>query len=311
LLGSERQKVDLSADGFFDIHPKAKELDVQVQILIQDLLLQLPPLDPIHGFPKIAKDSRFEISPPQKKKRTAGEFKVSYHIQVKTKNPNSIRLLSSLAEPLIPLGVDLTIQSESPLQGSIQLQPFDIEYLKRRSTVEKLNITVNDPKGIFPVNGRFRVDQNPYKIYVDVLGTLKSPIIHLSSEPYLDRSDIISVLLYGRTNDQLVAVDSKTVGSFDAAIADRAMGLFSIWAFSSTPIQSFSYNQLTQQYTAQVKLSDDTTFSVGTNWEEAATLELQKRLSEQWIISASLEPTTNNNQDEQVEKLRLQWEDRF
>jgi hypothetical protein len=174
--------------------------------------------------------------------------------------------------------------------------------------VESFQTELNQPFGNFPAKGRFRINQALYKIYIDVLGTLTKPQVVLSSDPYLDRSDIISVLLYGRPNDQLVAADAKTVGSFDAAVADRAIGLLGLWALSSTPIQSFSYNQLSQQYSAQLKISDDTSLSVGTNWEQATSLEVQKRLSDRWMISAGVEP---NEEDQQTRKLRLQWEDRF
>jgi hypothetical protein len=91
-------------------------------------------------------------------------------------------------------------------------------------------------------------------------------------------------------------------------MADRAIGLIGLWAFASTPIQSFSYNQLSHQYSAQLKVSKDTTLAVGTNWEEATSLELQRRLSDHWIVSASLEP---NAEEQQTRKIRLQWEDRF
>lgn len=307
-LGSERQNVDVQSNGFFIVYPKERKMDAQIIVSIRDLLLQLPPFDPIYGLPKLVKDSRFEMQPPKQVEKKKSKFQMRFFVQVKTENPESIRLLSSLADPAVPIDLNLTYETGKILQGHIGLQSFEIEYLKRSSTVEKLELQVNEPKGTFPVNGRFRVDQNPYRIYIDVLGTLKAPRIILSSEPYLDRSDIISVLLYGRTNDRLVAMDSKTVGSFDAALADRAIGLFGIWAFASTPIQSFSYNQLNQQYTAQVKVAEDTTLAVGTNWEESTSVELQKRLSEKWVLSASLEPT---DEEEQTRKLRLQWENRF
>lgn len=307
-LASERQNLDITSQGYADLDFDAKIIEAHIGILIRQLVLQLPPMDPIYGVPKIAKDKRFELRPKQTTKKQGKGFAVRFFVQVKTEQPESIRLLSNLASPSVPIALNLNYQSGSPIQGQILLSNFDIEYLKRKSTVEKLQVDINDPKGTFPLDGRFRVDSNPYRIFIEVRGTLKAPQILLSSEPYLDRSDIISVLLYGRTNDRLVAVDSKTVGSFDAALADRAIGLLGIWAFASTPIQSFSYNQLNQQYTAQLKLADDTTLAVGTNWEEAASLELQKRLSEKWVISASLEPTED---EETARKLRLQWENRF
>jgi len=307
-LKSDQQRVDVTSTGQVALDLKTNLVDVVVDVLLKNIVLQLPPLDPMYGIPKIAPDRRFEIKQPQALQTKKSKYKLRLAIRVHTEQPDGIRLLHPLAKPSVPVGVDIRYQSGSPMTGQITLSSFGIEYLRRRSTIESLQMGLNQPVGNFPIKGRFRVDQSLYKIYVDILGNLKSPQIVLSSDPYLDRSDIISVLLYGRTNDQLVAADAKTVGSFDAAVADRAIGLFGLWALSSTPIQSFSYNQLSQQYMAQVRLSDDTSLSVGTNWEQAASLELQKRLSDRWMISASLEPTDH---EQQTRKLRLQWEDRF
>ena len=152
------------------------------------------------------------------------------------------------------------------------------------------------------------MDQSAYKIFVDLSGTAEAPIVNLNSEPYLERNDIISVLLFDRTSDQLVSADADTAGSVNAAMADRAIGLFGLWAFATTPIRSFSYNAVTKVYTATVQLADGLTAGIGTNWERAAHLEVRKRVSRRWVLTASWSPTENRDQ---VGKLVLQWEKRF
>jgi hypothetical protein len=57
-----------------------------------------------------------------------------------------------------------------------------------------------------------------------------------------------------------------------------------------------------------VDLGGGITASVGTNWERAASLEVRKRVSRRWVLTASWSPTESN---EQVGKLVLQWEKRF
>ena len=307
-LHSSQQKVDVTSNGTVTVDLPTKWIDVDLKVLLKNIVLQLPPLDPIYGMPKVTPDKRIEIKPPVAIQKKKFPFKLNLAIQVRSQSDDSIRLLYPLAHPWIPVGVSLDYQSGSPIRGKISLSPFEVEYLRRRMTIESFQAELTQPVGNFPTKGRFRINQALYKIYIDLLGTLAKPQIVLSSDPYLDRSDIISVLLYGRPNDQLVSADAKAVGSFDAAVADRAIGLLGLWALSSTPIQSFSYNQLSQQYSAQLKISDDTSLSVGTNWEQAASLELQKRLSDRWMVSAGVEP---NEEDQQTRKLRLQWEDRF
>ena len=105
-----------------------------------------------------------------------------------------------------------------------------------------------------------------------------------------------------------MSADRETVGSFEAAISDRAIGLLGLWVFASTPIRSFSYNPLTKVYTATVKLAEGTTAAIGTDWEEAAQLEVRKRVTRRWVLTASWAPSDSK---EQLGKLVLQWEKRF
>ena len=230
-------------------------------------------------------------------------------LDLKTAQPAAVRLLSKYAKPHIPITLNVNTTTEAAPAGVIRLEPFTVSYLRRKVAVEKFEVTLTDKEALgIPVNGRFRIDQTDYKIFIDVAGTLEAPNVQLSSEPYLPRNEIISVLLYDRTSEQLVSADNETVGSFEAALADRAIGLFGLWAFASTPIKSFSYNAVTKVYSATVQLGEGLTAGVGTSWEQAAHLEVRKRVSRRWVLTASWSPNTDN---EQVGKLVLQWEKRF
>ena len=55
-------------------------------------------------------------------------------------------------------------------------------------------------------------------------------------------------------------------------------------------------------------ITDDLTAGIGTNWEEATRLELRKRVSRRWMLTASWTP---NEEGDITEKLVLQWEKRF
>src|SRR5262249_54500023 len=162
--------------------------------------------------------------------------------------------------------------------------PFDLIYLHRTMHIDQLRVILDDRESAdYAIDGLLRIAATQYKITIAISGSLRSPLIKLSSEPGLSRSDIISVLLYDRTSDQLVSADRETVGSFESAISDRAIGLLGLWVFASTPIRSFSYNSLTKVYSATVRLSEGTTASIGTNWEEAAQLEVRKRVTRRWV----------------------------
>ncbi len=308
-LGSNTQKVSVSTTVTLDLAANFKALDVYIQSLIHELKLELPPLDPVLGLPPLARDSRVALAPAKPGKKAADRFKLRVFFDVKTAGGGSIKLLSKLADPFVPVTLDVNNSAQGESSGYLRLEPFTINYLRRKISVERMQVTLSeDESGDFPVGGRVRIDQTSYKIFVDIGGTVQSPSVQLNSEPFLPRNEIISVLLYNRTSENLVSADSETVGSFEAALADRAIGLFGLWAFASTPIRSFSYNAVTKVYTATVELADGLTAGVGTNWERAASLEVRKRVSRRWVLTASWSPS---NQNEQVGKLVLQWEKRF
>lgn len=307
-LASPNQKVDLDSTALVRLGSHAESLDLKLRCLIRDLQLELPPLNPVGGLPRVTPDTRI-LQKPRAPASAKKSLRLGLEFEVVTAKPGAIRLLSKFARPYLPLSLSLGANERKDTTGFIQTEPFKVEYLRRVVQVEKMRVGLDEAeKKILPVDGLLRMDQGEYQIYIQFGGTLKEPQMILSSVPYLPQNEIISVLLYGRTTDQLVSADAKTAGNFAAAMADRAIGIFGLWAFAATPIRSFSYNPLTKVYAASIMITDDLSADIGTNWEEATTLELRKRVSRRWMLTASWAP---NEEGGTEEKLVLQWEKRF
>ncbi len=313
-LKSEHQQVVFASTVRFLLNPARSVLDVLMKVKIEDFIIELPPIDPMAGIPALMPDPRVEMQPPASS--TASEmlntqgFKLRFRWAAETLKDSSIRLMHRYADPYVPLSINVQRDPDGDVVGYAQTQTFYLQYLRRRILVERLRVLIDESAELsdFPVDGRLRVDQTQYAILAEIAGTLRSPIIKLSSEPELSRSDIISVLLFDRRQDQLVGGDAETAGHFEAAMADRAIGLLGLWAFASTPIRNFSYNAVTKMYAATVQISNTVTASLGTNWEEAAHFELRKRISRRWVLTASWVP---GEIDTQMGRLVLQWEKRF
>ncbi len=307
-LASSGQKVKVDTDRTVQLNSQLNQAHLDVNAKVSNLVIDLPPLRPLDGLPRIASDSRF-IKEPPKKPRSAG-FKFSFNFQIETLSADAIRLKSPYFDPYLPVNLKIQAGAGGENTGFISIQPFNITYLRRTVHVENLTLNLDgDEKAPLPIKGRFSVKQTDYTIFIDVEGNTKNPKILFSSEPYLPKDEIISVLLYDRTSDQLQAGDAETKGGVQAAIADRAIGLFGLWAFASTPIKSFSYNPVTKVYSASIAVSDDVTAGIGTSWESAAHLELRKRVSKRWSLTAAWTPATQEERG--VTKLVLQWERRF
>lgn len=303
LSPGQKVRIDATAGVLVNSQLNAAHLDVKVKV--SNFVIDLPPLKPLAGLPRVAIDSRI-IKEPAKKPRAA-KFKFSFNFEIETVTPDAIRLKSPYFGPYLPLDLKIQAGNEEENTGYIALQPFNITYLRRTVHVDNLTVNLNgSDKDLLPIKGRFSVKQTDYTVYIDVEGTVKNPIVTLSSEPYLPKDEIISVLLYDRTSDPETA---ETTGGVQAALADRAIGLFGLWAFASTPIKSFSYDPVTKVYSATIAVSDDVTARIGTGWEAATHLELRKRISKRWTLTAAWTPAT---QDENAtSSVVLQWEHRF
>ncbi len=307
-LKSKRQIVKLNNLATVLLSPDFKKVHVQTMTKIQDFQVELPPLNPVGGKPRVTPDPRILKVPPPKAVKSA--FEMSFDIQVDTLNPGAIRLLSEFFKPFLPLTLKLNLNSKNGNDGFVQTEPFDIVYLRRRVRVEKMRIDLSQTEDdVLPVDGRFRIKQTHYTIFIEVKGNAKNPNITMTSEPELPQDEIISVLLYDRVSGELASADAETAGGVQAAVADRAIGLFGLWAFASTPIKSFSYNPVTKVYTATVALGGDVTAGIGTTWESTAQLELRKRVSRQWMLTARW--TAATPEEGQNTEIVLQWERRF
>ncbi len=306
-LASEDQRVDIQTNANVLLAKNFESANIDLDVDVRNLYLQLPPLAPVQGTPRVISDSRILKSPKTLDKKSTNKFQVNLTYQINTNRPGAIHLLSKYFKPYMPLSIYIKRIRNKKKLTRIRIEPFDIVYLRRRVHLEHMSVDLSKvDQNIFIVDGRLSVKQTLYTVYIDISGTSKNPAILLSSEPYLPRSEIISVLLYDRTSDNLAAADAQTAGALEEAVADRAIGLFGIWAFASTPIKSFSYNPTTKMYTATVELANNVTTSIGTNWEEASQLELSKRVSRNWTVTAAWTPG-DDEKGEQT-KLILQWE---
>ena len=308
-LNSKNQIVDLISDAQVEIFPDTKSLAMNIAIDLKSLKLELPPLNPLGGKPRVFKDTRImkkNYLPAQEK---AKEIRVSIALDLQTSRPGGIQLLSKYFKPFLPITMNITTNRKN-ISGFIKAEPFDVEYLRRKIHVETMRVDISDPRPTnYPVSGRLRVQQTLYTVFIDIEGTVNRPLVHFRSEPYLPEDDVISVLLFDRTRSELGQMDAESAGGFQAAISDRAIGLFGLWAFASTPIRSFYYNPATKIYSATLTLTDNVLASVGTDWEHATQVELRKRISNQWILLATWTPATTSSPEKN--KLQLLWQKRF
>lgn len=312
LRGPKKQRLNakLMGDYHYSIFDSKKADTLKLRTVLKDLVVYIPDISPLNGIPDLQRDPRIQVSTeniPSKRHSTANSKKpLEVDFELLTERDDSIRIYYYLARPYVPLGLSLKLKNKQ-LKYQISMgEPFAIELLKRQIEFESFEIETDDvEQETANLNAKLSYAASNYKIFLNILGTVKEPVLKLTSIPYLPESDIISVLLYNRTRSELNGGENRSVGGAESAIADKALGLFSMWALAATPIRSFSYDSNSNVYKAQVELPGGVDLDIGTDWEESQNIGLRKQIWGNWMLVTGLK---SGGKEGQVGNIFLQKE---
>lgn len=230
-----------------------------------------------------------------------------YNIALHTAPGRPIRILSHLARAPIPVNIDLKVNSETPLGGTIQVDGFPFQFLRRDAVIEQFRIRLGSPIDQSPVFGNVAVKYADYQVLIQLVGTVEKPQVLLKSEPPLPENQIVAVLLFGRPLDELDPDQSASVGSTRAAMADGAISLASLYILASTPIQSVNYDPSSGLVSAKVRLAEGTSLNLGKSTDES-TVGIRKRLGRYWTIETDY---SNSTPSGNVGTAYLEWSHRY
>lgn len=260
-----------------------------VDVVINKFYVILPDFDPISGFPELTPDPRL-IAKKSLKTKSNNKTKFPIKVHLHTANDTSIRIFYHLLKPSFKMGLNADIDN-SGFHWKIQTgDAVELHYLKRSLTMKSLKLwQANQKESSAHIKALFHFESQGYKINIHVSGNLQSPQIRFESEPYLTKNDIISLMIYNRTADELTSFQSENVGGTSAAITDRAVGLFGLWVFASTPIESVAYDSASNTLKAQVDLPGQFQLSLGTNWDNGRFVGLGRHIGMGWMLKTEYE----------------------
>ncbi len=136
-----------------------------------------------------------------------------YSVKIKTPPGQPAKLISNLTKESIPISLDLTADKDK-IGGTIVVDRTQLSLFRRNAELSSFKIELADPTERSVVHGSVRVVYLDYNIDVIVVGTFKRPVVVFESDPPLEREQIISVLIYGRTFDELNTDKSQSaIGS--------------------------------------------------------------------------------------------------
>jgi hypothetical protein len=303
---------------------QGKEYRIDGGTEIKSLKFTLPHFDPLQSNVSLKKDSRIKsevvIAKAEAKQKarvqeTAREAnldakdrssKFTYRWKITTA-PSGIQIFHPYFDPYTPMTLNWTLASDGG-EGNLKVEPFQIHYLNRTAKVDHFFYQLAPGMKTAHYEGRLEIPKTEYTIYIDVLEVGGKAKLAMESNPPLSEDDIVSVLLFNQTTAELTPDESSSVANTQSAITNRALGLFSIWALSSTPIEAVNYNPASRVYSARVKLANGLTATFGTDWETSQEVALRKRLGRNFVLSTIFETDKDNTESK---KALIEWFRRF
>jgi hypothetical protein len=286
--------------------PRGKSLDVDAHAELTDVALEAPPLQ-LGAPPQFFPDRRFEASRADEAAETkASAIPLHWRAALTTKAP--VRIRTNLLENEIPVALDLSFGDAGRMAGTLAIEPLPIAVFKKKAELKSLTVTFHEGSAAGDVNGTILYRNPEITIRILLLGSTEKPRVEFLSDPPLDRQQIVAVLLFNKSPSELTEEESSSAGSFSQATADGALGLFSLFFLSSTPVESIAYDPVTQTYSARLRLDKKTTLSVGSDFDRERQVALRRRLGGRFAIRTEL-----HNQQGQPDVLLtlLEWFKRF
>lgn len=307
-LSSKDQRVYLDGLGNFNLKVEKKKIqpDLDFELILSQIQLQLPYLN-FANPPRLIPDERIRKKEP---KVESASLPFRYRIRIHTPGDRPAIILSNLAKAPIPVHVDLTLTDSEPLKGKIKLDSFPMEFFKRDASIQYLTLNLTSPSRDSPLDGLIQVKYVDYTLYVKLMNTLDKPVMKLISDPPLPENQLYSALLFGRPLGDLDPEQSAAVMDTKVAVTDGAIGLISLFALASTPIQSVGYDPSTKVFSAKVRLAEGTSLNVGTSTEhfKSSKVGIRKRLNRFWSVETDV---THSAETGQTASAYLEWSHRY
>lgn len=292
-------------DVTYQVLKKATETQVNFDFVLDDVKLVMPHLG-YTTLPTLFPDARFVD--PRKKVAAAANKHLKYQLSLRTPADKPARLVSNLTKDSIPLYFDLNM-NEKKLGGNIRVGSTQIDFFRRNATVEKFNLTLAEPSNKSVVDGLLRVKYADYTIDIIVVGAIERPKIIFQSDPPLEQDQILSVLIYGRTFEDLDNQNSSSVTAVSTAIADRALALGSLFLLASSPVESIRYDPSSRAFSAKIKLAQGTSIDLGTHEGKTQEVGFRKSLKGNWLIRTYF--TNDPQANTQKGGALLEWHKRY
>jgi len=280
--------------------------DVNAELNLSDVQLEAPPLS-LESPPQAVLDRRFETSADRIKNLTPKKDNLDWKLKIVSDLP--VRIRTNLLATAIPFAVDMRLSENARPAGTIEVRPMPIEVFHRKAQVEQVRLTFRESSATTEVNGLLLYRNPEVLVKILILGNAKEPRVVFESEPPLNQQQIVSLLLFNKSVQELNEEEASSSASMSQALADGAFGLFSLMFLSSTPIESVGYDPVTETYSVRMRVGSKTTVSVASDLQGDRQYAIRRRIGKRWAVRTELQ--RNEDHGNTALLTLLEWFNRF
>ena len=212
----------------------------------------------------------------------------------------------------MPVALDLDVgYSPVAVGGTIGVRSFDIELFRRTATIDHVNVVLSSGSTVGTIEGLVRYETEDVKISILILGTTERPRIELTSVPPMKRADIIALLIFGKSPDELDPEQTASVSNTETALESRAFGLASLYLFGATPIEHVGYDPGTKTTSVRLRLPGGANLTLGSDFDQSRQLTVRKPLARHWAIQSEMTSQSAQGQQSSSAATFLEWFNRY
>lgn len=324
-LKSAKQALEATVTGHVDIKGmfrKKRTISDKTEVDLKNVALELPQISMKSAprMPSPVVDTRIKTGEPKRDeaveaKRQSqvaapppGGSPVDFDVHVFTSRP--VSLISNLNNAPIPISMDLHA-APAGLTGKINIDPVDLQVFRQTGHVDHITLTPKPGTSAMALDGKVVHKRQDATINILLVGSTEKPTVTFESDPPMNQNEIMALLLYGKSPNELDTDQQASAGNASAALTNGALGLTSLYLFASTPIDSVGYDPVTQTYQIRFKLPGGATLSVGSNLQESKTISLRKRVARNLELETQMRQGQQQSQKRDAVTTFLQWFRRY
>lgn len=307
-----RAKGDVTAEG---ARAPGRSFTHAGELVLSEVALEAPRLD-VGRAPKVFSDKRIKTGretpvPPPDRKAAAPALSFALPLRgslvVKTGKP--LIVFSNLAKDPIPAVLDLTMTfPPAAAAGLVSVRAFAVELFRRNAIVDHLDFTLTPGAKAAALKGLVRYKTPTALISIHVLGTSEKPRVEFTSAPPMKRADIIALLIFGKSPDELDPEQTASVSNTEKALESQAFGLASLYLFGATPIEHVGYDPATKTTMVRLRLPGGANLTLGGDFDQGRQLTVRKPLAPHWAIQSEI---TEQGQESRGAATFLEWFNRY